>query len=607
MRRNLVLGVGFTAVIAAAGAGWIGGRQIKSPSEVASRTAPPAPSVIVAPVEKRALASEVVVRGTVRYGAPQAVTLATSAMKKAQDTVTAAPTKGAELVEGDVAMAASARPVFVLRGDKPNYRDIGPGSSGTDVEQLEKALVRLGFDPGPVDGTYDGRTATAVAAMYAGAGWAPFGPTDEQAQAVRAAQADDFTAKSDLMTQQEALAAAKGVLATAQDRASRAARAKTAANATDAAAVAKAEHERLAAAADVASRSAALDAAIDADGVAKVALDEAVAGTVAAPTKLELATVQAAAKQATRAVTTARADLVAALAGLNAVAAPEADAAAKDAGAEVAAANAEVARSQLALDAASSKLALYEQRPSAGVLDQLTSKMGVQVPADEIVFFPNLPLRVDAVKLAAGDVLSGPFMTVTNSRLAIDGALSLDDTRLVKAGSAVTITEAELGIKLTGTVAAVASAPGTDGADPQRFHIEVAPSGAPTSLVGASVVMNITVNSTLGEVLSVPVPALSVAADGTSRVQVQAADKSTSYVTVTPGLTASGFVAVTPTGGALKPGDLVVVGVDAARSLAIKNAAGLTTDSTTGPLTVGGSSGLGTTPPTTPTTTAAGG
>ena len=213
MRKNAVLGIGFAAVLVAGAAGWIGGRQIKSPADVAARTAAPAPSVIVAPVEKRALASEVVVRGTVRYGAPQGVSLATSGWKKATDIVTAAPTKGATLGEGDVAMATSGRPVFVLRGDKPSYRDIGPGTSGADVLQLEQALARLGLDPGPVDGVYDGTTANAVAALYARSGWAPYGPTEEQNQAVRAAQADDYSANADLLSQRDAVATAKGALA----------------------------------------------------------------------------------------------------------------------------------------------------------------------------------------------------------------------------------------------------------------------------------------------------------------------------------------------------------------------------------------------------------
>ena len=587
MGRNAVVGAGFGLVIAAAGAGWIGGRQITSPSEVAARTAPPPASVIVAPVEQRTLASEVVVRGTVRYGAARAVTLATSGLKKAQDIVTVASTRGADLAEGGVVMAVSGRPVFVLRGDRPGYRDLGPGANGADVEQLEQALLRLGFDPGPADGTYDGRTSAAVSAMYAGAGWTPFGPTDEQTQAMRAAQADDFTARTDLAGQHEAVDAARGLLANAHDRADRAARAIAAAAAGDAASAAKSEHERLVAVADIAARTAALDAALDAEGLAKTAVDEAAAGVPVVPTKLELATALAAAKQATRAVATARTDLAAAQGGLNAVAAAATrpDAASTEAASELSVADAEVVRSQQAVDAAEHKLDLYGHRPAAGALDQLTARLGVQVPADEVVFLPDLPVRVDIVKLTAGDPLAGPFITVTNSRLAVDGALSLDDARLVRVGAAVAISDADLGIKLTGTVTALATSPGTDGAEPQRFHVAVAPNDAPTSLVGASVVMSITVNSTAGAVLSVPVSALSVAADGASRVQVQAPDRTTSYVTVTPGLSAGGFVAVTVSTGNLRAGDLVVVGERTGGSLSTKTSVGSNTSAATGSTT----------------------
>ena len=573
MRRNAVLAGGLAAVLAAAAAGWIGGRRIQSPAEVASKTAAPTPSLIVAPVEKRSLANEVVVRGSVRYGAPQGAALAASALKKGTDIVTTAPTKGAELREGDIALATSGRPVFVLRGDKPAYRDLGPGTSGNDVEQLEKALARLGIDPGPIDGTYDSETAAAVATMYANAGWAPFGPTDEQTQALRTAQTDDFTAASELISQREALETAKGALATAQERARRAATASAAAPAADAAAAAKAEHERLLASAEVTTRTAAVDTALDGEAVAKVALDEAVAGVPTVPTKVEMATLQAAARTAARAVATARADLAAARAGLDAVVDPVADAIAKDAATEVAAADEDIARAKREIDLAQSKLDLHQQRAATKSVDQLTLKLGVQLPADEVLFFPTLPLRVDTVKLAAGDPVAGPVMTVTNSRLAVDGALSLDDTKLVKVGAPATISESELAIKVAGVVSAVASTPGTDGAEAQRFHLEVTPADAPAALVGTSVVLNITVNSTDGEVLTLPVSALSVAADGTSRVQVQAKDKTTTYVTVTPGLAASGLVAVTSASGALKAGDLVVVGSDQSSALLNKGAA----------------------------------
>ena len=147
------------------------------------------------PVERRVLSSEVIVRGTVRYGSPQPVVLATSTLKQnsaasgGTDIVTTRPRRGARVGEGSLAMSVSGRPVFVLRGAQPSHRDIQPGSRGQDVRQLETALARMGFSPGRVDGRYDGATASAVARWYERAGWTPFGATDTQLDQLRAARA----------------------------------------------------------------------------------------------------------------------------------------------------------------------------------------------------------------------------------------------------------------------------------------------------------------------------------------------------------------------------------------------------------------------------------
>ena len=58
---------------------------------------------------------------------------------------------------------------------------------------------------------------------------------------------------------------------------------------------------------------------------------------------------------------------------------------------------------------------------------------------------------------------------------------------------------------------------------------------------------------------AVPVSALSLATDGTSRLQVQRNGK-LEYVTVKPGLSANGYVEVSPLDGKLEPGQFVVVG-----------------------------------------------
>ena len=93
------------------------------------------------------------------------------------------------------------------------------------------------------------------------------------------------------------------------------------------------------------------------------------------------------------------------------------------------------------------------------------------------------------------------------------------------------------------------------------MYFEVLVDGSPQSLVGASVRLTVPVESTGGSVLAVPVSAVTLSADGSSRVQRDNNGK-LEYVTVEPGLSAHGFVAVKPLDSALDPGDLVVVGFD---------------------------------------------
>src|SRR4029450_5633410 len=139
-KRTVTLGLGGAVLLAIVA--WIVGGQIRSPAQIAAETSAPDPSSITVPVERKVLSSEVIVRGTVRYGSPQPVVLATSTLKQnsaasgGTDIVTTRPKRGARVSEGSLAMSVSGRPVFVLRGAQPSHRDIQPGSRGQDVRQL---------------------------------------------------------------------------------------------------------------------------------------------------------------------------------------------------------------------------------------------------------------------------------------------------------------------------------------------------------------------------------------------------------------------------------------------------------------------------------------
>ena len=611
--RLTVLALGLMIVITVVG--WIGARQIKSPAQVAADTAPPKPSPITIPVVRRTLSAKVIVRGTVRFGAPQAVVLASSQLKAggaASDIVTRAPRARTELGAGEVAMTVDGRPVFVLPGTIPMHRDLGPGDRGPDVLQLERALRRLGLATGPVDGIYDAATAAAVSTFYLRRGWDPFGPTETQLDQLHTAEAaaaqardarlqavnnveqaqrttrpaDVAQARIDTNAARQAVSAATLRVSTAQARLAAAQAAAANASAGTSVAGANGQRDVAQADADVAAKQTALAAAQEEARQAQAARltlpsDATLSDRVAA---------DAAAQLAAQGVTQAQADLAASVAAANAarVSAGADVTRAQNDGAklvrDVTVAQAELrsaqdslvaSRRQVRLDELKAQLltrrvdtttmraivtsAAQEEQRTAAEVGRLARRIGVQVPANELVFFANLPVRVDAVKAKRGNVVSGRVMNVTNSRLAIDSSLSVSDVRLVRVGDPVVIEDQDLGVTANGRVTRVVHTPGTNGVDPSRFYMAVVPTSRLPSLVGASVKLTIAVKSTNGAVLAVPVSALSIGGDGRSRIQVRHGNR-IELVPVDPGLAAEGLAEVRPTGGGLHPGDLVVVG-----------------------------------------------
>lgn len=555
---------------------WFASSRIESPAEAAARTAPPTPSPILVPVEERVLSSSIVTRGTARFGLPQPISLAASVLKaNAAGLITTLPLLNTQLKEGDVMLTASGRPVLVLRGEVPAFRDLVPGISGKDVRQLEQGLKRLGFDPGPVDGTYDRQTGAGVAKWYTSAGYEPFGPTTEQLANIRtlelglgdalkmklaaagaaatAAQAvESARAKAEHATR---LAAAELAAAKIADRNTLMVTSKDGTPLTLESARAKAESANSAAAAEV-------DAKIWERALIVLDPQQLETARTAADKKLEMAraAVKAAQLEGEAAVQAAERD-----ANLAARQFELAEAALKSAQLE-----GEVAV-RTALDA--QKVAQFDAKLTAERADRLAAdldiakrKLGVQVPVDEIVFLPALPVRVEAVTAVVGGAASGPLMSVTDNQIAIDSSLPLDAAPLVKPGMAVAIDEQALGIKAKGVVDMVDKTPGTHGVDGFHIYFAVRVGETAIPLQGFSLRLTIPIESTKGAVTAVPMSALSLATDGRSRVQIKN-NSGFEYIVVEPGMAADGFVEVTPVDGALKPGQLVVVGYKNSESI----------------------------------------
>lgn len=188
------------------------------------------------------------------------------------------------------------------------------------------------------------------------------------------------------------------------------------------------------------------------------------------------------------------------------------------------------------------------------------------LPSSEVLYLTQLPRRVDAVNVQRGSVLSGETMTVSGATIRLSGSAAEADARLLKVGMEGTfeLPGGELHRAVISEVTAGRAA--TD-----RWTVLLTPDELTTeqlqSIQGTNVRVQISVGATEGEVLHVPLAALTAGPGGESRVEVVEGDPRdgdrarTRLVVVRTGLAAQGEVEITPVEeGTLAEGDLVVVG-----------------------------------------------
>ena len=547
---------------------WYAGSRIQSPAEMAARTAPP--EAVADPGSGGVARAEFRCRHA-RHGPLRAAAAdfdrAVHGQGRHRTDRHAAAAKCRDFRKARSFCQSPGRPVFVLRGATPAYRDMSPGISGGDVRQLEEALDRLGFDPGTVDGIYDQKTSAAVERWYRKAGWDPFGPTREQRAAILALERDWSDAVRSRLAAEAARETAVRAVAAARalaEQNTRQAALDSAARAGDRRRVpdtrvgqslaleterARAAHSATAAAADVAAQIA----------------DRAIDRARSAPDRNSPCRGRGEAESGARRAAQGEAGGRSGDSDRDARGRPgrRADPGRRG-GRECGSPGRRAQRARRAGTANARRIRPQgRERTSRSGWNassrRRASRLGVQVPADEVVFIPSLPVRVHEVTAAVGANASGPVMSVTDNQLSIDSQLPIGAAPLVKPGMKVAIDEQALGIKATGVVETVANTPGTRGVDGYHFYLGVKVESTPVSLAGFSVRLTIPIETSKGAVTAVPTSAVSLAVDGTSRVQVDRGG-ALEYVTVQPGLSAGGYVEVTAPDGRLVPGQLVVVG-----------------------------------------------
>jgi peptidoglycan hydrolase-like protein with peptidoglycan-binding domain len=155
-------GAGALLVLGAAVGVWV--------SSGSDDAAPAAAGVVAtARVERGTLSATDSWDGVVAYGAPFTVN------SSAAGTVTRLLGQGERVRRGDELYRVHERPVTLLIGEVPMYRDLAIGDSGVDVRQLETNLAKLGYDGFETDRAFTASTAEAVRAWRRRIGVEPTG------------------------------------------------------------------------------------------------------------------------------------------------------------------------------------------------------------------------------------------------------------------------------------------------------------------------------------------------------------------------------------------------------------------------------------------------
>ncbi|WP_205687388.1 hypothetical protein [Cellulomonas endophytica] len=513
--RRAVVVLALVAVLSL-GAGLLLSRFVVSPGQAAARAAAPTAGAITVPVESRTIASTVVLRGDVGYDDPVGVRLEQGDLGGPAVVTGQVPAVGASLDAASVVLEVVGRPVVLLPGDLPTYRTLRAGVSGPDVLQLRASLGALGIGAGdPAEDTYDAALAEGVRALYARVGYEPPPVDAEVASGVEAAQ-------EGLRAAQEAETDARAALATAQ-RGTVTAAERVRLDGDVVVARTGVDFARQQCALAVEERDPTVDCTAPALAVLAAALDTAVAARaavdVAPDTRPESAAVTAAATAVTR------------------------------------------ARDELRTAQARSLTPL---------------------PAAEVVFVPTLPRRVDAVAVQRGQTATGDVLTLSGATIQLRAQASVEEADLMPAGTTGTVAVDGTDVPVTVAEITAAAAPepaeGGDGAegegDPGTGAVdtgertvvltfgELTPEQA-SALQGQNVRVTIPVSSTEGEVLAVPLAALTAGPGGESRVELAGEDGTGRLVEVETGLAADGYVELASSAEPLAAGDLVVVGVQA--------------------------------------------
>lgn len=166
MRRVVLLALALTLAGAVA---WVAAVRMESPNQAAARAEAPAPAPVVASLDHGYLQGQVSMSTTAQR--ERLVAIKPPASLTGVVTADIANT-GDTLKSGSLLIRQNGRPLFVLSGPFPLYRDLQKGDTGDDVAAIQAGLIAAGYSIGrDHSGSYGSGTQAAVSKMYTTAGY----------------------------------------------------------------------------------------------------------------------------------------------------------------------------------------------------------------------------------------------------------------------------------------------------------------------------------------------------------------------------------------------------------------------------------------------------
>ncbi len=510
------------------------------------------PSIITSPVRQETVEGTVRARATLAYSSTIDIQVTEGL------TVTRPmPPVGDELGSGDLIAELSNRPLILIVGSIPLFRDLYMGDEGADVESLRDSLADLELvarGEGPVDRAL----LDAVTKLYVALGYRPPDAVAEDLAALMAAQSALTAAEDGQAEATRALDDQKGSPDALARLAAEVARDD-----------ARALHQQVLVGpeAELTELRVAREAAIDYQVQAKAQLDGLMAALAAAKqdatttdtglhelqTQIDSATTILA--DADTAALAAEADVLAAESALDLLRASEdrrlrlAEAAylAAVEPADTRAAMRAVAEAEAALEAAK------------GQLEREAMRSYSRVAAHEFVVVDTGPTRVSRIDSGLGDTTRPNLGAVSLPSVIAGGTINPNEASNLSVSNEVRVLLPDGEV---GDAELVDLVPPDAGSDTDRwsFTARLEP-GVALEHVGRNFAIEIVFAESSAGAIVVPLAAIRSLPDGRQGVEIVRPDGSREQVSVNLGVVSDGAVEITASDPAISLGDSVVVGL----------------------------------------------